>query len=67
MPVFAIVEPAFERAGKGSHRVWYHPSHPGVEVTLSGAEGNDARFYQVRQVREAINEVAALIEQEESS
>lgn len=53
------------RPGKGSHRVWYHPRFPQFEVSLSGSEGQDARFYQVRQVREALAEVAALLEQEE--
>jgi predicted RNA binding protein YcfA (HicA-like mRNA interferase family) len=34
---------------KGSHRQFKHPSFPGI-VTLSGAEGDDAKTYQERQV-----------------
>ena len=40
--------------GKGSHDVWKHPT--GVQVTLSGNAGDDARPYQEKQVREAIRE-----------
>ena len=31
------------RKGKGSHTVWKHPALPGVAVTISGKEGNDAK------------------------
>jgi predicted RNA binding protein YcfA (HicA-like mRNA interferase family) len=42
--------------GKGSHRKFAHPRFPGA-VTISGAEGDDAKHYQERQVRQAIDEV----------
>jgi predicted RNA binding protein YcfA (HicA-like mRNA interferase family) len=39
--------------GKGSHRKFTHPAYPGA-VTLSGKLGDDARHYQEKQVRQAI-------------
>jgi predicted RNA binding protein YcfA (HicA-like mRNA interferase family) len=38
---------------KGSHRQFVHPKLAGV-VTVSGAEGDDAKIYQERQVAEVI-------------
>jgi predicted RNA binding protein YcfA (HicA-like mRNA interferase family) len=42
------------RGGKGSHRNYEHPR--GGRVTVSGQPGDDARPYQVREVRRAIEE-----------
>lgn len=42
------------RPGKGSHTVWGHPLLPGLEVTISGNDGDDAKRYQEREVREAL-------------
>jgi predicted RNA binding protein YcfA (HicA-like mRNA interferase family) len=44
-----------DRGGKGSHRNFVHPK---VEkpVTISGSPGDDAKHYQVRAVRLAIEE-----------
>ena len=44
-----------DRGGKGSHRNFVHPG-VGKTVTLSGAEGDDAKHYQERAVRLAIEE-----------
>ena len=41
------------RGGKGSHRNFTHPK--GLRVTLSGGTGDDARHYQERDVRRALN------------
>jgi predicted RNA binding protein YcfA (HicA-like mRNA interferase family) len=43
------------RGGKGSHRNFVHPrvSKP---ITISGALGDDAKHYQVRAVKYAIEE-----------
>jgi len=43
------------RGGKGSHRNFVHPgvSRP---ITLSGAPGDDAKHYQIRAVKLAIEE-----------
>ena len=40
--------------GKGSHTFWEHPLLPGHEVTLSGHDGDDARPYQEKEVRDAL-------------
>ena len=44
------------RAGKGSHRNYYHRLCSKI-VTISGAEGADSRRYQMKQVAAAIEEV----------
>ena len=43
--------------GKGSHRKFRHARFPG-SVILSGGDGEDARHYQERQIRNAIREVS---------
>jgi predicted RNA binding protein YcfA (HicA-like mRNA interferase family) len=42
--------------GKGSHRKFIHPFFPGA-VTISGREGDDAKPYQEKQVKQAIETV----------
>ena len=42
--------------GKGSHRKFVHPGYPGA-VTVSGTEGADAKSYQEKQIRKAIEQV----------
>lgn len=44
------------KGGEGSHRKYTHPKFPGA-VTLSGGEGDDAKRYQEKQVRQAIEQV----------
>ena len=39
--------------GKGSHRRWVHALYPG-HVAISGREGADAKPYQEKAVRQAI-------------
>jgi len=43
------------RGGKGSHRNFVHP-HAQKPVTISGKLGDDAKHYQVRAVRLALEE-----------
>jgi predicted RNA binding protein YcfA (HicA-like mRNA interferase family) len=45
-----------DRGGKGSHRNFVHPdvSKP---ITISGKLGDDAKHYQIRAVRLAIEEL----------
>ncbi len=43
-------------AGKGSHRKFTHRDYPRA-VTLSGKDGDDAKHYQEKQVKQAIQEV----------
>jgi predicted RNA binding protein YcfA (HicA-like mRNA interferase family) len=42
--------------GKGSHRKFTHVNYPGA-VTVSGKDGDDAKKYQEKQVKRAIEEV----------
>jgi len=42
------------RPGKGSHTIWYHPDIPGLTVTVSGKDGNDAEKYQVKDVQDTL-------------
>jgi predicted RNA binding protein YcfA (HicA-like mRNA interferase family) len=44
------------RGGKGSHRTYFHPKGTKT-VTISGQTGDDAQKYQIKQVKEAMNEV----------
>jgi len=44
------------RGGRGSHRNFVHPD-AARPVTLSGKPGDDARHYQVRAVRLALEEM----------
>jgi len=45
-------------AAKGSHRKFTHTNFQGA-VTLSGKDGEDAKRYQEKQVKKAIEEVQA--------
>jgi len=40
------------RGGKGSHRNFRHPQ--GANITISGAPGQDAKKYQLRDVKRAM-------------
>ena len=42
--------------GKGSHTNWIHPLYSG-KVTISGKDGNDAKSYQEKETKQAIQEV----------
>lgn len=44
------------RGGKGSHRKLGHECYPGA-VTVSGSLGEDAKPYQEKQVKQAIEEI----------
>ena len=43
-----------DRGGRGSHRNFKHPHGP--RVTISGSPGDDAKPYQERAVRKALEE-----------
>ena len=43
-----------DRGGKGSHRNFMHPS--GIVLTVSGRKGDDAKPYQLKLVKEKIEE-----------
>jgi predicted RNA binding protein YcfA (HicA-like mRNA interferase family) len=43
------------RGGKGSHRNYKHPK--GVNITISGKLGNDAKPYQEADVKDALERI----------
>jgi predicted RNA binding protein YcfA (HicA-like mRNA interferase family) len=45
------------RPGKDSHTIWYHPDIPDCTVALSGQDGNDAKPYQIDDVRDALEQL----------
>lgn len=50
--------------GKGSHTKWYHPLLLG-KVTLSGNDGDDAKSYQEKDVKNAIQKLEEIKKQQE--
>ena len=42
------------KRGKGSHTIWKHAT--GVQITIPGHDGDDAKPYMERQLRAAIAE-----------
>jgi predicted RNA binding protein YcfA (HicA-like mRNA interferase family) len=42
------------RPDKGSHTFWAHPDLPEDELTISGKDGDDAKPYQIKDVRDAL-------------
>ena len=44
-----------DRGGKGSHRNFVHPK-VAKPITISGSPGEDAKHYQIRAVKRAIEE-----------
>ena len=52
-----LTKAGFEnRGGKGSHRNFRHPK--GVNITITGRAGSDAKHYQIRDVKRAIELVS---------
>jgi len=48
-----LTKAGFEnRGGKGSHRNFRHPK--GINITISGKTGDDAKRYQIRDINKAI-------------
>ncbi len=45
-----------EIPGKGSHTNWVHPLYTG-KITISGKDGADAKRYQEKEVKQAIEKV----------
>ena len=42
------------RSAKGSHTYWTHRLLPGERITISGNDGDDAQYYQEKDVRDAL-------------
>jgi len=59
----ALLKAGFSyRPGKGSHTVWTHPQLP-YSLTLSGKDGADADRYQERDVKNALQDIQNLDEE----
>jgi predicted RNA binding protein YcfA (HicA-like mRNA interferase family) len=43
------------RGGNGSHRNYLHPH--GTRITISGNAGDDAKHYQERDIKKALQEI----------
>jgi predicted RNA binding protein YcfA (HicA-like mRNA interferase family) len=43
-------------SGKGSHTNWIHPLYSG-KVTVSGKDSKDAKSYQEKEIKQAIEEI----------
>lgn len=51
------------RSGKGSHTVWSHPNLD-YSIILSGRDGADAQRYQEKDVRNALQDLATVEEED---
>ncbi len=49
---------AYQVSQEGSHTKWKHPSAPKISVILSGHDGDDAKPYQEKSVREFLRQIA---------
>ena len=45
------------RPAKGSHTFWTHPLLPDETLTISGHDGDDAKPYQVHEVRQFLEKL----------
>ncbi|WP_353930147.1 type II toxin-antitoxin system HicA family toxin [Okeanomitos corallinicola TIOX110] len=53
-----------EIPGKGSHTNWIHPLYNG-KITISGKDSADAKKYQEKEVKQAIQEIEHKTENDE--
>ena len=51
-------------AGKGSHTKWFHPLLLG-KLTLSGQDGGDAKTYQEKGVKKALEKLEEIKKEQE--
>jgi predicted RNA binding protein YcfA (HicA-like mRNA interferase family) len=49
---------AYQVSQEGSHTKWRHSSVPTITVILSGHDGEDAKPYQEKAVREFLRQIA---------
>lgn len=49
---------AYQVSQEGSHSKWKHPSAPKITIILSGHDGDDAKTYQEKAVREFLLYIA---------
>jgi predicted RNA binding protein YcfA (HicA-like mRNA interferase family) len=50
-----------KRPAKGSHLHWVHPDVPGTDVTIAGHDGDDAQYYQIKQVKTALKKAGGTL------
>jgi HicA toxin of bacterial toxin-antitoxin, len=48
---------ARQTAQEGSHTKWKHPLVPGMLIELAGDDGDDAKPYQERDLRDALRRI----------
>ena len=53
-----------DEPGKGSHTKWSHPLLSG-KITLSGKDSSDAKTYQEKDVRNALNRLTQIQKDQE--
>lgn len=46
------------RRGKGDHQIFQHPDHADLRVQLDGHPGDDAHFYQEKNLARALSVLA---------
>ena len=49
---------AYQISQEGSHTKWRHPAIPKMMVILSGHDGDDAKPYQEKAIREFLRQIA---------
>jgi len=54
----AASDQAVQTAQEGSHAKWRHTLVPETEVVIAGHDGDDAKAYQEKQVRELLRKIA---------
>ena len=43
-----------QRTGKGSHTIWIHEKMPDMPMTIAGKDGDDAKIYLEKQVKQRL-------------
>ncbi|MBE9174975.1 type II toxin-antitoxin system HicA family toxin [Synechocystis salina LEGE 06155] len=49
-----------KRSGKGSHSIWVHEKIPELPITIAGKDGDDAKIYLERQVKQRLKKLEEL-------
>ena len=45
------------RPGKGSHTIWTHDQLPELHITIAGKDGDDAKIYLEKTVKERLKKL----------
>ncbi len=48
------------RPGKGSHSIWVHEKMPELPITIAGKDGDDAKIYLEKQVKQRLKKLEDL-------